>query len=170
MLPQRMLRYAIDPALALMGETLGRSFNSTSARVQLLATSGQESNWSARIQGGGGPAHGFWQFELGSITHGGGVTGVMRHDIVGPWARAMCDALHVGHDPSTVYQAIIYGDLLAAIIARLNYWANAKPLPAVPDSAAAYRYYTDTWNPGKPDASRWPSYYAPAVAAVSATP
>src|SRR3546814_7242807 len=57
------------------------------ARVTLAAIGYQESKYLTRVQYGGGPAHGYWQFESG-----GGVKGVMNHKASAELARKVCHA------------------------------------------------------------------------------
>jgi hypothetical protein len=155
-----ILRTAINPALAM----LPTKFDSESARVMLLAITLQEAQATYRVQHGGGPAHGLWQFE-----EGGGVRGVMRHPASRDLALTLCAARRVPFLQRAVWQALPHDDILAAGFARLLLWTDTRPLPG-PDASDAdtWSYYERNWRPGKPHPEKWPQNHAQARAQVFA--
>lgn len=146
---------AISPALSLLLQRM----DSRQARVQLLATGLQESRFTARRQHGNGPARGFWQFE-----RGGGVVGVLTHAASKPHMLQLCERLSLAADAQTVWTALEYQDVLAAAAARLLYWTDPKPLPALGDAEGAWALYLRTWRPGKPHRATWDAFYNQAIA------
>jgi hypothetical protein len=140
-----------------------RASFSFQADVLLVAISGQESAWSARVQGGNGPARGFWQFE-----QGGGVTGVLKHPTTARMARDACAGLGISNLPHIVWAFLgrPEGDRLALAFARLLLWSDPRPLPAIDDPDDAYDYYVANWRPGAPGPDRWPSNHAAAREAL----
>ena len=117
-------------------------FDTSEARVMLLAIGLQESRFAHRVQVGG-PAHGFWQFE-----RGGGVHGVLNHPATSKLAGEICEARNVEPSAPSVYSAIVTDDLLACAFARLLLWSDPAPLPAVGDFDRAFALYLRTWRPG----------------------
>jgi hypothetical protein len=133
---------------------------SREATALLLAIALQESRCDARCQHGGGPAHGFWQFERG------GVAGVMKHGASArPFAEA-CLALRYPLDLDRVYRAIEHNDVLAAVCARLLLWTLPAPLPAAGQAEEGWRAYLSAWRPGKPHRDTWDAHFASAWAAT----
>lgn len=149
---------AIAPALALLPARM----SSPSAEIMLLAIGLQESRFTHRRQVGG-PARGFWQFELG-----GGVRGVMRHPVTAEHARALCQARGVPATEGKVYAALEHDDVLAAGFARLLLWSDPARLPAVGEVAAGWDLYMRTWRPGRPHRRTWDALYAQAMDEVAA--
>src|SRR3546814_20021728 len=84
------------------------------ARVTLAAIGYQESKYLTRVQYGGGPAHGYWQFESG-----GGVKGVMNHKASAELARKVCHARGIPFVRATVWAALATDDVLAEAFARM---------------------------------------------------
>ena len=123
------------------------------AMVMLCAIAGQESNWTSRVQGDNGPAHGFWQFE-----RGGGVAGVLNSPAAAAMARGVCRAADVVPLASAVHARLAtpQGDPVATAFARLLLWSDPDPLPDVDDVDGAWNYYDRNWRPGKPGPERWP--------------
>jgi hypothetical protein len=148
-----IVRQSIDPALA----TLPPGMDTPQARVMLLATGLQESRFVHRRQVRG-PARGFWQFE-----EGGGVYGAMRHPASRDLLRSLCAQRQVPWTARAIWTAIEFDDVLAAGLARLLYWTDGKPLPAVDDRNAAWQLYLRTWRPGKPHPATWPALHAQAA-------
>lgn len=145
-----IIKNAINPALAI----LPMSMDSPKARVMLLATGLQESRFEHRRQMGNGPARGFWQFE-----RGGGVKGVFTHQASTGHLHNLCKARGVPFDIPTIWAALETDDVLAAGVARLLYYTDPKPLPAVDDAEGSWKLYLRTWRPGKPHAEKWPGYH-----------
>jgi len=143
------------------------------ARMMLLVIPGQESGYSARIQGGNGPAHSFYQME-----RAGGVTGVLTNAMTYKMAMAACAAATVPANPTQVWglMATEKGDNLSVAFARLLLWTDHAPLPAVGDEAGALALYERVWRPGAISAggaraaqarTRWSTIYKAAMAAFA---
>lgn len=147
----RFMYQRILPAAAAM---LPARLDAAKARVLLIAIALQESRFEHRRQIGG-PARGFWQFESG-----GGVYGVLTHSASKPLIEPVLATLR--YEPSECYDAIAHNDVLACIFARLLLFTHPKALPA--SAETAWRYYLDTWRPGKPHADSWEAFYRQAWA------
>lgn len=157
----------IDPALRL----LPCRMDSPEARVLLLAIGLQESDFRDRQQlvtvtrGGHrvtvpeGPAKSFWQ---GEVT-GGMCFYVPRHPATKDLAAYLCQARQVAFEPRAIWNAIENDDVLAAGLARLLLYSDAKPLPALGKRATAWTYYERNWKPGKPNPQKWPLCYERAM-------
>lgn len=135
---------------------LPAEMQSDRATALLLAIALQESDGTQRRQGGGGPARGFWQFEVA------GVNGVMRHERT---HAHLMQALQVLRYPKTsparTLQAVLeHNDVLAAVLARLNLWWLPSALPDRLDEAEGWRQYLAAWQPGKPRPADWPENFA----------
>jgi len=152
-----IIKTAINPALAI----LPMAMDSPKARMMLLATGLQESQFKYRRQMGNGPARGFWQFE-----RGGGVKGVFTHHASTGHLYNLCKARGVPFDIPTIWSALETDDVLAAGVARLLYYTDPKPLPEVDDAEGSWKLYLRTWRPGKPHPETWPSYHQQAREAV----
>ena len=156
MTPELLIKNAINPALNL----LPKNMDTLMARTVLLAIAWQESGMKHRRQIGG-PARGYWQFEMG-----GGVRGVLNHSAsITPISRVL-DALDYppAVSPAECYAAIEHNDILAATFARLLLWTDSGPMPK--DSNGAWNMYLRTWRPGKPKPDSWAQNYINAVSAV----
>lgn len=141
---------------------------SDQADVMLLAIGLQESRLRYRAQLGGGPARGLWQFELGTRVSRGGVWGVYLHAASRDHLRDLCKARSVEYAPVPIYQALQRDDVLAAGLARLLLWTDAKPLPKLGDWADAWDLYANrAWRPGKPHPETWGGFYAEALGTVA---
>jgi hypothetical protein len=151
---------AINPALRL----LPAAMDSDRARVILLAIGLQESQYLTRVQMGGGPARGYWQFERGTPATRGGVTGVMLHTASAAHLLSVCNARGVSFDSLEIWNALTWDDVLAAALARLLMWTDPRTLPD--DAPGGWDLYMRTWRPGKPHPNRWAGFYAQAVATV----
>lgn len=155
MTPNRLLQYAIDPALSL----LGTRYTSDGARALVLTIAMQETDLRHRVQQDGDAdeyddALGWWQFERI------GVAEVLRHPASRTAARELCEAL--GYEPETeaVYRAIRDNDILAAGIARLALWRLPDELPTVVyQSGMAWEQYLAVWAPGEPNPEPWAAHY-----------
>lgn len=160
MTPSACIRTAILPAFYVLGE--GR-YASREAVAILLAIALQESGLRARHQYGGGPAHGFWQFELI------GVRGVLEHPATRDPAARLCQALLFRPDPLEVYGALEFADVLAAGLARLALWRLPYALPELEaDPEESWAQYVEAWAPGRPHPERWNANWQTAVQAVEA--
>lgn len=129
------------------------------AEMELLAISGQEASWSQRIQDGG-PAHSLWQIEPGTIV------AVQASSLTGDILAEVCSALSIQFDAGVIYQAIIYNDVLAVMVARLILFLDPLPLPAIGDVSDGWDCYSRNWRPGKPRPADWPANYQTAMQAL----
>lgn len=145
---------------ALAPERIRARIDTPEARVMLLAIGLQESRFIHRRQIGG-PARGFWQFELG-----GGVRGVLRHEISRDLAQQVCSARGVLATSGDVYEALDDDDILAGCFARLLLWTDPARLPAVGNAEPAWDLYLRTWRPGKPHRHTWNGLYLSAMGEV----
>ncbi len=134
-----VLATAINPALGWL--SLRAVPADDTARLILLAITGQEADARFRRQHGNGPARGLWQFE-----RGGGVAGVLGHRASIGLAGALCAWRGVLAGSTEVHAALEHDDVLAAGFARLLLWTDPKPLPA--DEEGAWALYLRTWRPG----------------------
>lgn len=165
----------IIPRLRVMEEKYGIKF--TKEAMALTRSIGfQESRFSVRDQivsgkkpGDIGPATGFWQFELG-----GGVKGVMGHPSTKVIAEKCCAEFGVPFVRDAVWRSFTKPEFdgLACSFARLLLLSDPDPLPAaVPGMVeAAWRYYLDTWRPGKPHRSTWDQFWNMSCAVDPASP
>lgn len=162
---ESIVHSAIDPALRILPTRM----DSPPARIMLLAIGLQESRFMYRYQKVAGkpyvkgPAKGFWQFE-----QGGGVVGVMTHRATKVHAQALCEARGVTFEARAIHYYMEDDDVLAAGMARLLLWADAKPLPAVDASHdEAWETYLRCWRPGKPHRGTWDEFHKQARAQVT---
>lgn len=133
--------------------------DSINARGQLLKTTLQEARGTMRKQSGGGPARGLWQFELGSEKTRGGVYGVFLHSLTRHHLQGLCRDLKVAFTPEAIHAALETNDVLAAGLARLNYWWVSAPIPSVQDEPGSWDYYNRTWRPGHPREETWHEFH-----------
>lgn len=138
--------HTIPSALSL----LPGKMDSREARAMLLAIGLQESLFQHRKQVGG-PAKGFWQFE-----QGGGVKGILTHDITAPIVKPIVEMFLYEPTPASCYAAIENHDVLAAVFARLLLWVDPRVLPSPIQADKGWAIYLANWRPGKPHASKWP--------------
>ena len=131
------------------------AMDTPAAWAMLFAIGSQESRLDARRQIGG-PARGFWQFELG------GIRGVLQHPASQPLIHAVLDRLDYDYLPDTSYTAIEHNDVLAFAYARCLLWTEPGALPARGDAAEGWRQYQDGWRPGAPRRATWDAFYAQA--------
>lgn len=143
-------------------EVLPGKFASPAATVLLIAIGMQESRFKTRQQFGG-PARGFWQFEVN------GIIGVLRHPALARHARAACILRGVDAVPTSVYAALRDDDLLACAFARLLLYSDPAPLPELGQVVTSWAYYLRNWRPGKPHRATWELLYADALLSVSPT-
>jgi len=131
--------------------------DSPEARALLLAIAGQESAWMSRFQFGG-PARGWWQFESEAVAD------LMNRPTTCLTLKGFCAEQFIPWDAGDLFEAVAWHDPLAYALARLLLWTDPAPLPAVGDRIGALMCYDRLWRPGKPDATRWTSRYAEALA------
>ena len=142
MTPVDVLNLAIRPANKML------SLESPLAEVMLLAIGHQESRFMHRRQVGG-PARGFWQFEVA------GVRGVMAHTATRARSRLLLRKLGYDREPTnaTIQVSLEHSDVLAAGFARLLLYTLPQQLPTTPE--AGWLQYIDAWRPGKPHRRTW---------------
>lgn len=159
MTPKFLLTNAIRPAFALL-EAVG-VHSDIKAELEVLAIAGQETEWAARLQGGGGPARGFWQFETGPMS---ATAEVFR--VCSPKLKFVCDECCVPFDRAHVSEALAWNDVLAAAMARLLLFTDPAPLPEVGDVQGGLALYLRKWAPGLPHPEVWPGRYGTALGLV----
>lgn len=142
-------------ALPLALEILPSEMKSPEAAALLVAIGWQESRFEARLQVGG-PARGFWQFELGGVKAA-----------LGPRAnREAFDvaAARLGYQKpmlaNAVFSAIAHHDVLACVLARLLLWNLPESLPTREQREEGWSQYERAWRPGKPKPETWPFAWA----------
>lgn len=155
--PARALAKIIDPTSEILP---GVPWNDR-ADVALLAIALQESGLAARVQRGGGPARGLWQFEQGGAVHG-----VMTHPATAKLAAQLLAKRGVPKTERSAYLALPADDLLACGFARLLLFTDRAPLPALGEADALWAYYLRNWRPGHPWPEHWATNYAMALDAV----
>jgi hypothetical protein len=126
---------------------------SPEATAMLLAIGLQESRFTYRRQQGG-PARGFWQFESG-----GGVKGVLQHELTELTAVEICTMLRYDAKQAAVYDALANNDVLAFCFARLLLWTCPAALPTKQEADKGWTQYVTTWRPGKPHRESWDAFY-----------
>jgi len=133
-----------DQALSAAYDILPAKYRSAQASVLLLVIQRQENPKRLHKQVGG-PAVGDYQFEIG-----GGITGVLEHEKVGPVAVEACKHLGVTPTAPAVYRALQLpdSDVLAAVFARLFLYTDPNQLPLIGDAEAGWECYLRTWRPG----------------------
>ena len=162
----------VAPALLLLPQAM----TSPEARVLLFAIALQESGLVERAQvvydGQGneikGPARGWWQFEIGSRSSGGGVWGVYQHPASRYWLNELCKDRGIPFFAASIWAAIENDDVLAAGLARLLIFTDPRKLPALIDVQGAWALYANRcWRPGKPRPKDWANNHFQAVAYVT---
>jgi len=160
------IRHTIIPAALALVEKIAADLNHPAAgkidhpgaRAMLIAIGLQESRFKHRTQIGG-PAHGFWQFELG-----GGVRGVQGLVLRNPNSAALSKAVleRLAYGSATAekrYDAIVDNDMLGCLFARVLLWTYPGKLPARGEAQYAWEQYIDCWRPGKPHRGTWDAFY-----------
>lgn len=143
---------AFGPMYRAACSLLPPALDTPNAKAMLWAIGLQESRLDARRQIGG-PARGFWQFELG------GVRGVLNHRASQSIIRSVLDRLDYDYAPETSYTAIEHNDVLAFAYARLLLYTLPQPLPERTNPAEGWRQYADAWRPGKPHRETWDALF-----------
>jgi hypothetical protein len=146
---------AFGPIYKATVALLPPAMDSPQAKAMMIAIAMQESRWDERRQIGG-PARGFWQFELG------GIRGVLSHKATQPIIRSVLDRLDYDYRPETSYAAIEHNDVLAFAYARCNLWWIPAPLPARGEEGEGWEQYLEAWRPGRPWRGTWGAFYAQA--------
>lgn len=160
MTPNFFYAHTVEPTLMLIYTVPEIMLAPTrEAAVLLMAIAGQESNWAARRQGGGGPARSYWQFEKG-----GGIAELFQK--TPRQLGAMCVLLDIPYNQTVVFEAMAWNDTLACTMARLLLWQDPAALPAIGDKDASWQYYLRNWRPGAPRPDDWPGNYNRGLNAV----
>lgn len=143
-------RYTVPAALSLLPPQM----DTPGARALLLAIGLQESRFAHRRQVGG-PARGFWQFELG------GVREVLQHPASGGHIRRAAQALgYPGKTDHEFQELLEHNDVLACVFARLLLYTLPGTMPAPTDSPeVGWQQYLSAWRPGKPHRATWNDLY-----------
>lgn len=154
---EHALYYTIPAALSLLPVHM----RGERAVAMLLAIGLQESRFLLRRQTGG-PARGFWQFEVS------GVTGVLHHDqthdiVAGVLAQLRYDQMDGA--PFLLF-ALEDNDVLAAAFARCLLYTLPTQLPGELDAADGWDQYVAAWRPGRPRREGWAVNYSKAWALV----
>lgn len=143
---------AFGPIYKATAALLPPAMDSLQAWAMLYAIASQESRLDNRRQIGG-PARGFWQFELG------GINGVLNHAASKPLIRGVLDRLDYDYAPATSYTAIEHNDVLAFTYARLLLYTEPCVLPAQNQRDEGWRQYIDGWRPGAPHRATWNTFF-----------
>lgn len=155
-----MIDHVLAFVLPAAFNQLAVDMRSNEATALLLAIGLQESKFQERRQVGG-PARGFWQFELG------GVKGVLSHEDTAMVIAGILRRLRYGQaDPTSILVALEHNDTLAACFARCLLWTLPNRLPKPHEGREAYQQYLAAWRPGKPRPETWTTNYAVAWGAV----
>ena len=164
MTPQEFETKIMTPGIAFMKQHAPQVPWQRNAHVLLLAIAGQESDWTARVQSGNGPAHSFWQFE-----RAGGVRGVIHHPVTGPIIKTICTADGVACEEHAAWEKMgkADGDNLSVCMARLLLFTDQAAIPPPDDEDATWNYYERNWRPGKPHRQGWPARIQAADRAVA---
>ncbi len=154
-------RFTVPAAYALLPTPM----QSPEATAMLLATGLQESRFLLRRQLGGGPARGFWQFEMA------GVLGIQQHKAMSVHLyRALEQLCYTEYNVSSSLTIVEHNDTLACVFARLLLWILPAALPPRTDPAEGWRQYISAWRPGNPKPETWDAYYMQAWELVSPLP
>lgn len=153
----------LSPALDQIGKFAPKLTRSRSLEVLMLATAGQESHWTERVQIPSGMAHGFFQQQLNDIED------IIKNPATSLLFKMGTKAYLLGNvTAQQVFDLLAHpaGDFFSVFMARLNYWANPTPIPPYDETEGQYQYYLDTWRPGAPSRKRWEEVHSEAMQAV----
>ncbi len=140
MSPTFLLRNIVRPTCAWLAEQWTVTYSSRVDQM-MVAIALQESALQHRMQLGG-PARGFWQFELVAVR-----------DVMQRRTRAalgVCERLVVPADPTHIHTVIAWNDILACAVARLFLHLDPPPLPepTADGMNEGFECYLRTWRPG----------------------
>lgn len=160
--PEYFTKIALAPALRL----LPANMDTPAARAMCIAIALQESRIEYRRQIGG-PARGYFQFEIG-----GGVRGVLTHRATRQHIHAALTALDYDQTSTSeaCWIAIEHNDILASVFARLLLWTLPDALPGRDEADEGWDQYLEAWRPGKPHRDTWNALYEKAWNDTDATP
>lgn len=158
MLNKQRLLLAQDHAYSL----LPLKMDTDDARIQIMATGFQESNFETRRQANNGPAVGFFQFERI------GIKGVIENPSVTKLVHSLCKEFGIEFSTEAIWNALQSDryDSFAFCLARLNYWISPRALPPLRNLQKSWDMYVKTWRPGKPHPERWIECYWRAYGAI----
>lgn len=131
--------------------------------VLMTAISGEEADWTERVQIGSGMAHGLFQMQLNTIEL------LMKNPASAKIFVAGMDDFGINTRTAEHLFEILRerrGDILAVFLARLDLWCNPKPIPFHDEEQALFEYYAETWRPRHANRRRWAEVYPQALAAV----
>lgn len=153
-----MLDQIVDFIIPAAEALLPSPMRTIEGRVLLVAIGLQESGFRRRRQAEGGPARGFWQFEVA------GIHGVLTHPRTELVIAQVLAHLHYDHtrDAREIQPLVEHNDTLAACFARCLLWTSLEALPGREIKGGAtlsYGIYRTLWRPGKPKASTWGIFY-----------
>lgn len=139
------LREVVEPTVRALGMPTPEK-----AIACLLPIAAWESRGCRELfQIGGGPGRGPYQFEQPTVEL---VNRRVEHDWQHPAGSPQDEAMvtfmrDYRVDDSALH--VLRADIATAY-ARMLLWYNPRPLPGADDLEGIYRYYLDTWRPGKP--------------------
>lgn len=152
---EHTIRFTLPAAYSLLPDRMA----SLSASAMLVAIGLQESRFMDRRQGRGGPARSFLQFEKA------GVSGVLHHPSTSHLIANALVALRYERALDNVafcHEIIEDNDTLAFVFGRLLLWTLPDELPTRNESAEGYRQYLESWRPGRPMPTSWPTLFTEA--------
>ena len=150
--PEYVQRIVLPAAYALLPATC----RSDAASALVIAIGFQESEFLHRVQMGGGPARGWFQFERA------GVAGVLAHPVTQPLIGPVLDAMGYSATASACHVAIEHNDILCVVFTRLLLWTLPRRLPNRDEMQEGLAQYLEAWRPGKPRPEDWPQNFATA--------
>jgi hypothetical protein len=173
--PRVILLEIIRPAMQVLKNDLGfKGAIDFNVERLLLTICGQEAQfkWRAQLDSQGrenpnGPALGLLQFEKGTMSSRGGVSGVMLHASSKALLMAACNYAHIPFENTSIWRAQRTNDLFAFITGRLLLFTDPFAVPnKVQDGWECYA--KRLWRPGKPHPDKWPGYWNTATAVCEA--
>lgn len=144
---------------------LPKEMDTPEARVLILATGGQETDYRTREQDGHpvGGAQGLFQMQYNCVVD------IMNNRASGNFVWNLCGVLGITYGSHAIFDALLTNDELAACMTRLAYWCDPRPLPDVGDMMGAWGAYERVQRPGKPRYSKWKqTAYPQALTALQA--
>ena len=164
--PAPLWKDYVKSAFPLAFLSLPPALESKDAWRFLIAIALQEGRFDVRMQYGGGPARGWFQFERIGVAE----VALNRHSKrllqdslsglgLAPLAEALNGPVAVRNDAiDTLYQGLAFSESVAVVVARLALWRLPKALPGESDVEGAWvQYAVDIWRPGKPHRETWNS-------------
>ncbi|QHJ85429.1 MAG: hypothetical protein [Bacteriophage sp.] len=131
-----VLKTAVRPALAQLEPLIQYS---PVAHALVIGTGLVESQYNALLQGGGGPALGFWQMEPATYND------IVKNFIMYREGLATKISSIVGYEITGRSQRLATDNLLAAIMCRIQYYRSKSALPPM-DAKALSSYHKNVYN------------------------